>query len=1223
MSSRPNRNAFHAAGRRTRPVSILLAALACAGAGCVPQAFDQGQSRGLAGPNTGAPRVDWATVNSFAEIEPAAGGQHPAAADPEAPNPEAASAGRAVAFRGRAVEPLAGSESLLEACRPDAPGPDDQDGDGLADADETAGWTVTIYSGGNALSERTVTSDPAVADTDRDGICDSEEFAYLINPRRPDTDSDGLSDLDELRTWFSKPWDQDTDADGKGSPSFSDGSEVQGGTSPTLADTDGDGYLDRDEVVERSSDPLIADVPQAALDLVGEVAIWLHVLYTDQESFETTDEARLAREAARAGSRTDATIDRVTEEVTSEVSSEIGVDSDGLKASIGSKITSSTGYLHEHTTGWTQSSAQSVRDESARLLSEGRGRVEESSSGSISLGLKIRNTGDLTFTLKDLTVTVLQRDPERRNAFRVLTTLHPELGPDGVTLGPFNPESGIIQIEDADAPASLIKTLLTNPTGLFFEVAAFDLVDEAGRNFAFLAERTHRSTALVMIDFGDGRVESYRVATNVKRNSDGTSAGVTMREVMREVLEMPYETAQGDIVVGIDGTATTASEVVLRRVDGTPEVTSERRFWAVLGSDEEHVAPGLGFDDITLFGGDTLFLAFVSDQDGDGLFARQEFLFGTKDEREDRNGDGIPDGFDTDGDGLSDFHEVKVGWEVATDRVRTVFSEPRNTDADRDGLGDDEELAGVGVGVGSGPTDPNNPDTDGDGLCDGPGRFGNNNPGTALSPNPYYVCRNGNQDRKPLEPALTEPPALVFVAPPPNALAADRASKIITRFDQRMSRDSSFVVHGSTSGRLSGTFDYPERERGIVFTPDRPFEPGEEIEVSFTDDVDNIDNIAIEPFVYRFWAEVAATSTGAAFTPPVSHLPGPDTDLPVDYRARPFAIASGDFDGDGSVDLVRVNSARGGAECGGVGIMLNRGDGSFEDGMERTVWCNPDFVITGDFDLDGYLDLAVANDYAIAWLRNTGGIFEDWGDQHLGGSVDDLTTGDFDGDGALDLAAVVRPYRAAGKVSVLLNGGRGSFTAGVPYSAGGAPLALSSGDLDGDGMLDLAVADESDRVFILRNTGGGKFSAEAETFFRTGKDPSALATADLDGDGDVDLVTANRGSGDVSVLLNAGDGAFAPAVQYPAGRNPIALVAGDFDGDRALDLAIAEHCCDRVFVLLNDGNGAFGSPQPFTAGTWPNGVSAADFDGDGDLDLAVSNEDSHDVTVLSNEALTQ
>ena len=79
----------------------------------------------------------------------------------------------------------------------------------------------------------------------------------------------------------------------------------------------------------------------------------------------------------------------------------------------------------------------------------------------------------------------------------------------------------------------------------------------------------------------------------------------------------------------------------------------------------------------------------------------------------------------------------------------------------------------------------------------------------------------------------------------------------------------------------------------------------------------------------------------------------------------------------------------------------------------------------------------------------------------------------------------------------------------------------------------------------------------------------SVAVGDFDGNGTLDLAVANRGSDDVSVLLGFGDGTFAAEQRFAAGNGPRSVAVGDFDGNGTLDLAVANLFSDDVSVLLN------------------------------------------------------
>jgi hypothetical protein len=225
----------------------------------------------------------------------------------------------------------------------------------------------------------------------------------------------------------------------------------------------------------------------------------------------------------------------------------------------------------------------------------------------------------------------------------------------------------------------------------------------------------------------------------------------------------------------------------------------------------------------------------------------------------------------------------------------------------------------------------------------------------------------------------------------------------------------------------------------------------------------------------------------------------------------------------------------------------------------------------------------------------------------------DVAAGDLTGNGIVDAVVV----SINGDVTVLLGAGDGTFTPQPPLAAGNGPFSVELADLDGDGDLDIVVANYySHDVSVLLNDGAGVFAAPVS--YAVGDTPVDLAIADLDLDGDLDIGVANRESDDVSILLNNGDGTFAPQTRVMAGDEPFGLAFGDIDGDGYPDLAVANGTSDDLSVILNEGDATFSGEMRYPAGDRPWNVVLGDLDGDGYLDLAAVSGRSDDVSVLLN-----
>ncbi|MGA2372192.1 MAG: FG-GAP repeat domain-containing protein [Candidatus Korobacteraceae bacterium] len=323
--------------------------------------------------------------------------------------------------------------------------------------------------------------------------------------------------------------------------------------------------------------------------------------------------------------------------------------------------------------------------------------------------------------------------------------------------------------------------------------------------------------------------------------------------------------------------------------------------------------------------------------------------------------------------------------------------------------------------------------------------------------------------------------------------------------------------------------------------------------------------------------------------------------------ANPQYIATADFRHNGKLDLVAANDG-----SGTVSVLLGNGDGTFRSHADYPAGSSTQVPIVGVFSSDGILDLATSNwgpGLAVLMGRGDGTFLPMVGYSEAGGYHG--ITADFNGDGKLDLAI------ADSGVSVLLGNGDGTFRPGVEYEAGGFSTTVATGDFNRDGILDLVTSNFSTgNVSVLLGNGDGTFRPHVD--YPAGLNPTGVVVADFNGDGKLDLAVGIPGSdgGAVAILLGNGDGTFRAPVDYPVPEGAVRVDVGDVNQDGKLDLVVANSHEAGVNILLGNGDGTFQPQLFFPCGNRPWNALPADFNGDGHLDIATGNFDDGTISVL-------
>lgn len=344
----------------------------------------------------------------------------------------------------------------------------------------------------------------------------------------------------------------------------------------------------------------------------------------------------------------------------------------------------------------------------------------------------------------------------------------------------------------------------------------------------------------------------------------------------------------------------------------------------------------------------------------------------------------------------------------------------------------------------------------------------------------------------------------------------------------------------------------------------------------------------------------------------------------------PSSIATGDMDGDSDLDLVVCGQ-------NSITLFFNDGSGKFLETLVLASESSAQTVAIADLDDDGDLDLVsehFVRRKVLTYLNNGDGSFQDFVATSVpSGSTTGLAIADFDGDKRLDVVttSLGESFFEPGFVVVLTGNGDGTFDEEVDYAVGNVPFGVETSDVDSDGLTDLIVWNSEfdgalnllgNTITILRNNGDGTFVDQTE-FVTGGFASHVLVSGDLDGDGNVDLVTANSASENLSFILGNGDGTFQePLLVDLVTGVPQEIVAADVDGDSDLDIVIACSDEDTLTFLVNQGDGGFAVDGSFVFGDIPVSVLAADFDGDGKDNLATGYSGSGQIVTIAIDCAT-
>lgn len=335
---------------------------------------------------------------------------------------------------------------------------------------------------------------------------------------------------------------------------------------------------------------------------------------------------------------------------------------------------------------------------------------------------------------------------------------------------------------------------------------------------------------------------------------------------------------------------------------------------------------------------------------------------------------------------------------------------------------------------------------------------------------------------------------------------------------------------------------------------------------------------------------------------------------------RPVIAVTGDIDNDGDIDIVTPNFG-----SRDLGVMLNRGDGSFEVQTPQPFGVNTASYSASldDLDGDGNLDVVLSSGNYV-WFQNGDGsglfgaptvlehIPTDPKEPDYGGRA---FTNDYDQDGDVDVFWTLPPV---GSVHLFRNNGAGGFSLTQGLSTGPWPDSYAMGDLDGNGTLDLAhtVNDPPQRLVGISYNNGTGF--DGPVFIDVGAASRHVRLHDFDLDGDLDLLVHGIADFGLSLIENLGSEQFAAPAHLSTPFQVSSSEITDIDDDGLPDIILLSRQTSENQVLLNQGGLVFTEGPIYSMGDASvRQMSLADLNNDSVTDFIIANSSHVDGDTVS------
>jgi FG-GAP-like repeat len=302
------------------------------------------------------------------------------------------------------------------------------------------------------------------------------------------------------------------------------------------------------------------------------------------------------------------------------------------------------------------------------------------------------------------------------------------------------------------------------------------------------------------------------------------------------------------------------------------------------------------------------------------------------------------------------------------------------------------------------------------------------------------------------------------------------------------------------------------------------------------------------------------------------------TGSPFFSNRYPNDIVIADFNKDGNLDLGIANT-----EVSFLTVLLGNGNGQFHQAAKSPFIVNAKphthGIATGDFNGDGNLDLATdswgVNSVLIIFGDGKGNFDRQMSYKVGKRPYQRLRVADVNKDGKPD---IVTTNLEGNNATVLLGMGEGKFqeVEGSPFPAGDAPFGIAIGDVNGDNNPDLAIANSptitaeskgKDGLSILVGDGSGKFSSLKGSPFKTGKSPSRVAIGDLDGNRINDIVVTNYNDNSISIFYMDKNGVMESKI-IKVGNRPSGVGIYDMNMDGKNDIVVSNYDDNTIMILF-------------------------------------------------------